>query len=87
MAELPASWVEAAAPARELWEAAFSRSDDPLSPAAPIDVPDLRGQLKHAPGYFDIPRFAECVPSFSPRPHPHTQLSRRHVGLRCCWQV
>ena len=25
----------------------------------PIDVPDLRGQLKHAAGFFDIPRFIE----------------------------
>lgn len=56
---LQKKWVEAAAPARELWEHAFKASDDPLKPAAPIDVPDLRGKLQHAPGYFDIPRFAE----------------------------
>jgi hypothetical protein len=51
--------VQAAAPARELWEAAFAASSDVTKPAEPIDVPDLRGQLKHAAGYFDIPRFVE----------------------------
>ena len=49
-------FMEAAAPARELWEAALA--DGPEN-VAPSDIPDLRSQLKHAPGYFDIPRFVE----------------------------
>ena len=48
-------FMEAAAPARELWEAALADGQA----VAPSDIPDLRGQLIHAPGYFDIPRFVE----------------------------
>ena len=59
LARLQEKWLEAAAPARELWERAHAVNDEPLKPAPPISVPDLRGQLRHAPGYFDIPRFAE----------------------------
>ena len=50
LARLQEKWLEAAAPARELWEAAHAVSDDTMKPAPPIDVPDLRGKLQHAAG-------------------------------------
>ena len=54
LARLQEKWLEAAAPARELWEQGGGRSTP-----VPIHVPDLRERLKHGAGFFDIPRFIE----------------------------
>ena len=58
LARLQQKFTEASEPARALWHEAFAGGADQAQ-ATPLHVPDLRGELKHAPGYFDIPRFAE----------------------------